>query len=877
MKFPIKALAFAIASISTMPSAFAAEEVINKVERIEVTGSSIKRINKEGVSLVTVIKRDDIEKSGATTVTEALSAIAPSASVVLGQESNSFTAGAGTAELRGMGAKNVLVLINGRRIAPNGFAALTNSYVDLNSLPLALVDQIEILSDGASAIYGSDAVAGVINFKTKQNYQGTSGTASFGMNLDGDFETTTASIIKGIGDNSADGYNVIFGLSAQNTKPIYTAKHASKQNQDFTAKGGTDKRKSGRPGNYYSYALGGTFAMPGCDGFIKPKEGSKIGEDSCLSDINDGQESPEVSRFGFFVQGNSQITDNLELYSELAYNVGKVDFTDNYLFINGNNHLIKPGDAAHRTQVGDRVLLDSKGNPGNLAITRSIYEAPKSYKQIDMETFRSLLGARGQIAGWDADSALTYSQSTGTQRSNALLKSAIDKAYKTGGFDPFAQNNPMSVVAPLLTTIERQGKAQLMVADAKISKADLFTLAGGDAGVALGISAMRETASDIPDQQIQDKNIEGIGGSRSEGSRNAYSLFGELSLPIIKNLEIQAALRYDYYSDVGGTTNPKIGFAYNPVDWLKLRGTATTTFKAPSLQQLHMGESKAYNNNIADKVRCGPLGYGPGKAIPCSYSAELYISSNKELQPETTTNLTFGFVLQPVKELSASIDWYSFETKDAIQLEDAQYIIDNEDKNPKYKNAITRLAFDKNSALAIQYPGLDRGRLVGIATPFVNVGQLNIQGIDTDIQYESKLGGGKLTLRNQANLTLKAESSDVEGQAPVDRLGGVDYPEWKNMASIGYKYADLEGQLKATTFANTLDDSDPANINHEGMRVASYTIWDISAVYRINKSLKLTGGLNNVFDQVSPYSAQKDNYIGVSNGRYGYLSLDFKL
>src|SRR5450830_499618 len=213
----------------------------DKIQRVVVTGSNISRVDMEGPTPIEVIKRAEIAKSGASTVIKLLSKL-PSISVSLdGNSSSTFASGASSAALRGLDSKYVLILLNGRRLANYGFSdGAENSFVDLNSLPLAAIDSVEILRDGASAIYGSDAVAGVINFKTRKNYQGVEATANVGSNQKGDGGTYNMSITAGFGDLDVDGQNLLVTVDAYKRNPLWSNLHDYYSNPDHRRFGGTD-------------------------------------------------------------------------------------------------------------------------------------------------------------------------------------------------------------------------------------------------------------------------------------------------------------------------------------------------------------------------------------------------------------------------------------------------------------------------------------------------------------------------------------------------------------------------------------------------------------------------------------------------------------
>ena len=209
--------------------------------------------------------------------------------------------------------------------------------------------------------------------------------------------------------------------------------------------------------------------------------------------------------------------------------------------------------------------------------------------QADTRDSRLLLGARGSFGAYDWDSALTHSTNKATMDIGNLLKrDAITHALQEGGYDPFKMKNSDADVKALLTSIQRRANSTLSTADFKLSNAELFKL-GGPVGMAAGVQLMNESMEDVPDAQIVAQNIENMGGTASKGKRHVASVYTELQLNPTKQVEVQLALRADKYSDFGNTVNPKLALSYRPVDSLLLRGGYNTAFKAPSLQQLHMG------------------------------------------------------------------------------------------------------------------------------------------------------------------------------------------------------------------------------------------------------------------------------------------------
>ncbi|STQ89429.1 TonB-dependent receptor [Iodobacter fluviatilis] len=851
MHFRPKLLAIVIAQITASTLAYAADLPTNKVERVEVVGSNIKRINKEGPSPVTIIKRDEIEKSGATTVVEALDNLLPKASLEFATDGGRFAPGSSTVGLRGMGAKNTLILLNGRRLAPNGFADVDTSPVSLNNIPLSAIEQIEVLYDGAAAIYGSDAVAGVINFKTKRNFQGVSITGKYGQNFAGDGQDLVLGIAAGFGNLNEDNQNLLVTLDVTEKKPTLDNKHDATKNLDKRGLGGADNRFTGLHGGAYKIKGGTTTLLPGCEGNGEIVT-DPFGNQKCFSNEN-LYRSAHIKRLNANALYNYQISDDALLFAELGIGQDRQAFESWPLSIPAAQAVIKAGDAAYKD-----VINGVKTNGKDITITRRIYEAGLAQNNVDSDTLRAVLGAKASLGGWDGETALTYSSNKSSQARDRADAAKITAAFKKGGYDPFVANNQVELAKALITSRYREGTASLLIGDARVSHSSLFQLAGGDVGFAAGVNILKEKA-------VEDSTV--------ESSRWVKSIYGELNIPVLKNLEIQAALRYDHYDDVGGATSPKVAVAYRPVESLLLRGSATSTFRAPSLQQLGMSPTPSYYF-YNDWARCKPMGVPNGE---CIGRVDLNSRSNPELKPETSNNLTLGFVFQPLKDLSLSIDWYSIKQNDAIARLDPQYVIDHEDSNPAMGKLIKRLALDPDELK--NYPGLTKGKIEVVDLPLANIGQIDTSGIDVDFNFAYKTNGwGKFTFRDQFSYLLSYKRSDLEGTDPVERTGGYNNPDWSNRISLGYQYAEYDATLTAKTYARVHDAADlPENSSNPDGYLPSYTVFNLSAGYQLNKNTSFVLGVNNLFDKVAPYSVDGGGYNGTTSGRYGFIGFDYKL
>ena len=893
MKKTVLASTLAAIGLIHLPLAFGADQIPSpapdSLERITITGSNISRINKEGPTAVEIIKRDEIEKSGASTVLELLSKL-PSVSIGLtGNSNTSFAQGAASVGLRGLDPKYTLILLNGRRLANYGFAdGAENTFVDLNNLPLAAIESVEILRDGASAIYGSDAIAGVINFKTKRNYQGVETTANVGTNQKGDGTTESASVTAGWGSLEKDGQNLLLTVDVFHSDPLKSNKHDATSNRDFRRFGGSDNRSIDRYlGSVNDFSTGEPgFPIPGCRGSVELSSGTN--DNRCF---NNQQVllSPKILRGGISAIFTKRLNGQDELFAEVGFNhsettvqYGLAGFDPS--FIGNTDGSTNPGLANLPGPSADGSLQGF--TPGDqLRIYRGIYEVAPSQNKITSDTARVVAGWRGVIGKWDSEGAVSLNQNRLKDvASNSVLKDVSSASLQSGllgngGYDPFAYWNPSSVINPMLTTTERVAVSRLETVDWKMSAPELFNFNGAPVGFAWGAQASHESISDQPDAQNVAGNIVNAGATASTASRSLYSLYGEFNVPLMKTVEMQLALRGDHYSDFGNSFNPKIAIAWRPTKEILLRGSATTSFKAPTLPEISSTTS-GYANGIADWARCGPLGY---TGANCSYSPKQYVAGNPDLKAEKANNFSLGMVLQPMKGLSASIDWYAIKQRNTIQLLDPQYIVDNEDIIPGYAALVGR--DPRNPALEARYPGLNKGRINSITTPYINVGKTDIQGLDIDISYELPLAGwGKLKFREVNNYTLLYKQSITPGTAPASRLDSLNHPRWNNSFRTAYEYADMEVALTARTQASTLNIDDPTHTQDPAItnaRIPSFTAWDLNLNAKVSKNLTVNFGVNNLFDKAPVYAntAYKDDFVQNQNdlvGRYIYANMRYQ-
>ncbi len=879
----MKRLAYAIASlgVAAASTAYANDAIqTEQLEKITVTGSNIKRINREGPTAVEVIKKADIERSGASTVAQLLDKIPSVTSTTYGTSSSSFASGAANVGLRGMNTKYVLILLNGRRVANYGFAeGGENSFVDLNSLPLSAIESVEILRDGASAIYGSDAVAGVINFKTKKNFKGIEGSARYGQTIDGDGQETSLNLTAGWGDLNEEGRNFLLSIDTYHREPVFSRNHEQTKTSDMRRYGGVDGRDAYSWGAWKDISANGDthfHPIPGCDP-------SKIittakGNSYCLNDpaATYKQEVPRTTRFGALGVYTQKLGTG-EIFGELGFNRVVTKMDSDYAFIDeGSLGYVTPGMAAYPNPA---QLAGVGGyQPGDdLFIRKSITEPGRRYRTTTSDTYRALAGYRTTLGNWDLETALSINENKiRDETSNALLGDALADNMQNGvnggpGYNPFISNNPMSVIRPFLHTILNTSTSKLQTADLKMSNSELFSLPAGNVGFAWGVQANHETINSTPDEQTVSGNIIGYGASPVKGSRVVTSAYGEFSIPVIKDLEVQLALRGDHYNDFGDSVNPKIAFSYKPVKEVLIRGGATTSFKAPTLPE--MNATTAGYSEVHDYKQCLQTGVSAQSCTDSKYSVS---GGNPNLKPEKAQNYSLGFVLQPIKELSASIDYYYIKQTNTIQSLDPQYVVDNEGAVGTVKRR--KPTPDQVAA------GVTLGDIVEIDAPYINVGKTRTSGLDIDLQYEVSLGGwGTLKFREVQNRIFSFKESKLANDPMLESVDTASTPRWKNVFSATYDFRKAAVTLTARTYAGTKNIGYSSSVSNSKLaeRIPSFSILDMNVDFQPIKNLNVSAGINNVGNKKVPYGNGTDvtSFVGPAAdtwGRSAYINVRYK-
>ena len=871
MAFPLRALQIAMLgalgtglAVTAGPSS--AQSTPERLERVEVTGSNIKRTDVEGVNPVQVITRKDIERTGQATVAELLRSISANAGQSYNETfTNSFSPGASGIALRGLSQKNTLVLLNGRRVANYGFAQnLADTYVDLNAIPLAAVERIEVLKDGASAIYGSDAIAGVVNVILRRDYQGGEVGLSYGKAYQGGMAEKRADVTIGFGDIAVDRFNVL--ISAEGFKRDLT-RYSDRDyiaNQDFRRFGGGNNNGAGA-GTYQRtpspqrvpFAACGTNGFPGYVTPISEFPPTTLTGNVCAYDTSSYLTLfPQSTREQVVVAGTLAITPALEAFTDIIYshNDTKQVFTPTPF--SATSVAGDPATGFFRRVPGTLPV----GNPSNpysvpTNISYTFFDVGSRDTQLTSKFYRAMVGLKGSLGQWDWQTAYLHSESEEAQHDfNRVDSYVLTNAVNNGSYNFVnPQLNDSALVNALRINPTRRSLSKLDLIDARVTSEFNF-LPSRPIGFAAGAEFKRESISDQPDSLIVNGNVLGQGATKTEGSRNVSALYTEFSLPVVKNLEASLAAREDHYSDFGSAFSPKVGLKYQPIPEFLVRTTASKGFRAPSLPENSQSTALSFIT-VRDP-------FNPGGAANVNVSSVSV--SNRNLLPERSKNYNIGFVAAPDSTASFGLDFYSIEQKNIVLRDSAAFIV----ANPTF--------FPGN---IIRDPVT--GQLVTVLRQYRNFDALRTMGYDLDFKKALELGSlGTFTLNGTWTYIQRYKLQTTQGQPLISYAGSNAYtalPRTRATTSLTWDYQAFSSQL--TYYYTGAYSQQSSSFTQD--RVGEYRQYDLYVSWSGIKNLKLSASIQNLADTHPPFDSSAgglpfDFTLYDARGRYFRAGLTYK-
>jgi outer membrane receptor protein involved in Fe transport len=855
-----------------------------QMERVEITGSNIKRTDLETVNPVIAIDRAAIERSGATTLTELLVAL-PVVSGGSFTESvnagNSFAPGTASVSLRGLGVNTVLVLLNGRRVAGYGFAQNINeAFVDLNSIPVTAIERIDILKDGASAIYGSDAISGVINVILRKDFQGLEVGGMYGFTADGGGTEYRANVTGGWGSLAKDKFNIMGTIDYFSRSELSSQDRSFSKSANQSARGGYDQRSpTGNPGTWTGAAVpGGYQPFAKCPPELVTSE--ILGVPTCAYDFaSSNWLLPKTERLGLFVKGIADFMPSLQGFAELSYTSNTTN----------QSAAATPG-----------TFATPAANPSNpfgapvSAIYRTL-DIGLRLNEIESDNTRFVAGLRGNAAGWDWETAGTWSKNEATNTGSNYVDIRNIRAAIAGTFAGFvgqyynltdnSKNSP-EMLAALRYSPVRTGESEIYGFDAKGSR-ELFQLAGGAAAVAIGGEWYHESISDTRDPTSAAGFIVGSGGVSSAGDRNRTSLYAELSLPFFKGFESQWALRYDDYSDFGSKVSPKIGMSYRPVGDVLIRGGWGQGFRAPSLVELYLGQSISFPN-VRDVPRCDAYTAKYGAADPrtkgvCgSPQVRTQGGGNPQLDAEESENIYAGIVWDITKDLSFAFDYYNIKHTNRVTSPTASYVVQNFPNCPGGCANGTDRAPQNPDDLAANAPGGLYGTATtdpnrpGVFNSYFNATQQSTYGYDAEIRYRFSVGGwGNFTTSAFGTYIGSFKQQNAPNGALNQYVGTYEYPRIRASATGLWEIGPW-----ASTLRYNWRDSFKQYYGEFVEQVDSFGTWDLQVAYKGFKNTTITLGAINLFNNEPPFADQQwtgyADTVDSPRGGFYYISASYK-
>jgi iron complex outermembrane receptor protein len=640
-------------------------------QRVEIVGSHLKRPEQEGPTPITIYRRDDIEARGATLLSEFLLSLPFAGAGSFDDRANIFSFHTGTAaiSLRGLGPSATLVLLNGRRIAAYGLSLDDRrTFVDLNSIPMAAIDRIEVLRDGASAIYGADAIGGVVNIVLRGDFRGAEASVLAGRSTQGGAGKRYASVSIGTGDSASDGHNVLLIVDALKQDELRMSERAFSSSADLRPRGGVDTRS--------------LFSVPPTveiDGVPQPGIGCPpervvpdplIGGSYCVFDPNPyASLLPQTERIGALAAGSQAMAGSLRMYTELAL----------------NRTLTKHGIAP--MPVVFLVPAAAPANPygRDVGVYWRVLDLGQRRTESTVDFARAVAGIQGEWGTWQTwEWDLAVGAATvGTRFSklNHASSRQVESLVASGALNPFAGGSaPETLSSVGIGGIDRyRGSSRHVLASAR---SELVQLTHGALAMALGVERRRESFSVVPDPKVIEGDLAGALDSQEGAQRSIDAAFVEVAAPLGRHVEMQLAARHDRYSDFGSSTSPKIAVRWQPSRRLMLRASAGTGFLPPSLQQIHAPEGSLFIPNV-DRIRC-PVTHSPSD---CGSRGILTLLGNStDLKAETSRQHNIGIVVEPTPGVSVGFDAWHIRHRGKIDMA-IGYVLENEALFPGSRGA----------------------------------------------------------------------------------------------------------------------------------------------------------------------------------------------
>ncbi len=854
---------------------------VQQLDAVQVTGSRIPRAQVEGPAPITVINAEEIRSSGFTTVPDVLRAMTQNGGETQSQQSSSgadFSPGAQQVDLRGLGPNHTLVLVNGRRIAdfPMPFQGRSN-FTDVSNIPLGMIDRIEVLTGSASAIYGSDAIAGVVNFILKKKADGTTVDVRMGTTSEGGGESFDMSLSSGF---SKGNFNAVYSVELQSQTPLWAYE---RDIQDSTQDGPTEGSRIARRA-YLRTDYNDDYLDPGaatCEALAGQNQGSTY--------------HAFRPRYGYYCGSDASIGYGTILskrrgangYASLSYDFdnGQQWFADVQM---GHHTLALMRDV---TSWGRMAADGDESGYFNNEATGEIEFWQRQFSPEEMgglrnamvrstqKTFSVTTGFKGNLVGnWDYEAALSHSQYQSRISWPQIVAAKANDLFlgpqlgeDDDGF-PIYNADPSRLYTPL-TRAEYDSiaarttytpKSRTETAALTLTNGSLFGLPGGDVGFAATVEVGQQAYALNPDPLATEYYYYSWKDSDGKGSRNRWATAAELRLPLHDTLNLSVAGRYDQYRYSGHTIGKATwsgGLEWRPVDSLLVRGSYGTAFRAPDLHYVFAGPGND-ETTAEDLYSCRA-----DDADDCSDYERNVIrsrSGNRELDPETSTSWSAGFVWSPAAGLDLSVDWFDIDMRKQVQDMDVRTILASEANcrlgdaditSPTCVDALARVTRTAD------------GRLYGVYVNPINVARESTSGIDVGLRYRLQTGAGDFIFNGTHTRVKEHDFQRYPGDPTEDQFAvnsGFDIPRTKTSVSVTWEkdawsatvYGSRLGKLPNSDSYDQVFDPDSGDSPY----IKDTYRYNASVQYRFDDHSRLSLSVANVFNKMPPKDATYTAY-----------------
>lgn len=906
LSISIGIILFGAAGSSPLHAQDSSDTAVEQVlEEVMVTGSRIRRQDESSASPVQTLSEEDLRIDGSLTLGETLQHL-PSVGSSLNSNGSAGTShGARSLNLRSLGANRSLVLVNGHRWVNGAGTRGFRDFVDLNTIPQVMIESVEVLQDGATAIYGADAIAGVVNMRTYQDFEGGRARAYYGVSSEGDRDTESVDLLLGKTFGSS---NWMLAVSYVNEDPIYS------QDREISAIPLNGLAVGTPEGLFRESGLGAVVGFPvpslgitrdpGTDGNVISNWRAANSNDRFNRYNNNYLVAPNELT-SVYLQNLTEFDNSMAFRMEALYNERKSD----QLF-SGAAPVVRGGSR------GFVIANDPRVNPFGIPFSGSDFRIDNFFEDNgqrdnvqEVETYRVGVGLEGDLSnGWFWDTFLSYAKNEATFSSLnqidldrlALGMRACDTTGISGDISDIAAGcvpvnlfNPLT--ADMVNYINYTGvdynEAEQLDFTFNIT-GDVFEMPAGQLAFAAGYEYRKEKGLDTPDSYNNSsprvntyRTTTSAPRDGTDGEYDLNELYLELDIPILsdraaaQDFRIQLATRYSDYSTFGGTTNSKAGFIFRPVDAVMFRGTWAQGFRAPSILELFEGLRET---SVPVIDPCSGNGGSPG--LPgCSKVSPAYtqiagnapatVGGNPNLQPETSENLSFGFVLTPaaLEGASLTMDWYNINVDDTISAYGAQNVLNLCANSGQRCNFVTR----ENS-----------GEIANIVDGPINLNSTKVEGYDIVGRYamDSKVGLWDLSVSLSRLLDFTEQSTLTDGSVLVDDKTGrafsrESYPEWKSLTSLKWNNDSWSAMYSWRYIDNTFEFA-----KGEDRKIHSMSYHSLSGSYQLNDSWGFRLGVDNLFDRQPPSSLTNTNinfdiatYSAIGRFYYAQVTWDFSI